>query len=161
MVMDNGQTIIELYEALKRRDGPAMGALYHPDATFRDPVFGQLSRADVVSMWHMLCVRGHDLELELVRSGVNGDRGFAEWEARYAFAKTGKKVHNKVLSQFVFRDGLIYDQVDEFDLWRWLRMALGAPGRLLGWARPLRNAVRKEALRNLQAFRDQAARSDR
>jgi hypothetical protein len=153
--MDNGRKIIDLYDALKRRDGPAMGALYHAEATFRDPIFGQLSRADVVSMWHMLCERGKDLELDLVRSGVDGDRGFAEWEAYYTFAKTGNKIHNKVRSEFVFRGGLIYQQTDSFDLWAWLRMALGTSGRLLGWAPPLRSAVRKEAMRNLQTFRNQ------
>lgn len=152
--MDNGRKIIELYDALKRRDGAAMGGLYHPEATFRDPMFGQLSRADVVSMWQMLCARGKDLELTLVRSGAEGDRGYAEWEAQYTFAKTGKKVHNRVRSEFVFRDGLIYQQTDDFDLWRWLRMALGAPGRLFGWAPPLKNAVRKEAIRNLHAYRN-------
>lgn len=153
--MDNQRKIIELYDALKRRDGAAMGALYHPDATFRDPMFGELSRADVVSMWDMLCVRGKDLDLSLVRSEADGDRGFAEWEAHYTFQKTGKKIHNKVRSEFVFKDGLIYQQTDNFDLWAWLRMALGAPGRLLGWAPPLRNKVRKEAMRNLQAFRNE------
>lgn len=149
---DNKQTIICLYDALARRDGDAMGQLYHPDATFKDPVFGALSRSEVAQMWKMLCTRGKDLELKLVRAETSGDVGFAEWEAQYSYGKKRNKVHNRVRSEFVFREGLIVEQLDQFDIRKWTAMALGMPGRLFGWATLLHKTVQKGARRSLASF---------
>lgn len=149
---NNKQTIVSLYDALARRDGEAMGKLYHAEATFRDPVFGALSRSEVGQMWKMLCTKGKDLEFTLVRAEANGDVGFAEWEARYSYGKNGNKVHNRVRSDFVFREGLIVEQLDHFDIWKWTGMALGMPGRLFGWATLLHKTVQKNAKRSLASF---------
>lgn len=43
------------------------------------------------------------------------------------------------------------------DMWRWSRMALGAPGWLLGWSPMLVNRVRGQAARGLQSFRTSRA----
>jgi len=43
--------------------------------------------------------------------------------------------------------------VDHFDLWRWLRQALGAKGVLLGWAPPVQSAVRAQAAKALADWR--------
>lgn len=149
--MDNKQIIQELFAAFGRRDGEAMARYYHPQAVFKDPVFEELRAEQIANMWKMLCGRGKDLQIELVRCDANGDTGSAQWEAKYTFSKTGKLVHNKVSSQFTFRDGLIISQTDDFNFWAWAKMALGTPGRLLGWTPMIRNAVRKEAKRSLQS----------
>jgi len=148
----NRQTILELYDALKRRDGKTMGQKYHQDACFKDPVFGQLSSTEVGHMWCLLCQRGEDLEMNLVSAEADDKEGEAVWEARYSFGPKGHVVHNRVHSRFVFRDGLIVDQVDDFDMRRWMKMALGTPGRLLGWAGFMRSGVQKKARRSLESF---------
>jgi hypothetical protein len=61
-------------------------------------------------------------------------------------------VHNKVVSNFVFKDGLILSHKDDFDFWRWASMALGSRGRLLGWTPIVKTAVRKEAKRSLASY---------
>lgn len=150
--MDDVEIIREFYRAFGRRDADAMMRCYHPEIAFRDPVFGELAFPQLKDMWTMLCVRGKDLVIELVRCQAQAGEGGADWEAKYTFQKTGKFVHNKISSRFVFRDSLIVEQTDDFDFWKWASMALGVSGRLLGWTPVLKSAVRKEAKRSLHSY---------
>ena len=77
--------------------------------------------------------------------------------ARYIFTGTGRPVVNDIQARFRFRDGLIAEHRDSFDLYRWSRQALGAKGLLLGWTPLVHNAVRRQAAQGLAAFR-QASR---
>lgn len=156
--MDNVEVIRSLYAALGRRDADAMMRCYHPDIVFADPVFGELSLSQVKAMWEMLCTRGEDLKIELISAEADAQRGSAEWEATYTFQKTKRFVRNRVRSRFAFRDGLIVEQRDEFNFWKWARMALGTSGQLLGWTPLLKNAVRKEVTKSLQTFALERAR---
>ena len=147
----NAQLIDGFYAAFARRDAAAMTACYAPDATFRDPVF-DLAGIEVGAMWAMLCARGKDLALEWRDVRADDRAGSAHWEPRYTFSATGRPVHNVIDAGFTFRDGRIAAHVDRFDLWRWSRMALGAKGALLGWSPLVRNAVRRQARRGLDAW---------
>lgn len=151
--MDNKNVIRDFFAAFGRRDADGMIRHYHQDFSFEDPVFGKLTRSEAAAMWKMLCGRATDLQVELRSFDADEKTGYGEWEAKYTFAKTGNFVHNKIRSQFRFRDGLIVEQKDHFDLWRWASMALGTRGRLLGWTPIVQNAVRKEAQRSLQRYR--------
>ncbi len=144
--------LTRFFEALCRKDGAAMGACYHDAGSFTDPAFGKLSAPEARAMWRMLMGRAQDFEatFEVRRADDQSGEGF--WEARYTFSKTGRKVVNRITSRFTFRDGLILDQVDDFDLWAWTRQALGAPGLLLGWTPFLQAKVRGEARRGLAQF---------
>ena len=55
----NEELIHTLYRAFQRKDGAAMAACYHPDATFRDEVF-TLRGKQVGAMWRMLCEGAKD-----------------------------------------------------------------------------------------------------
>ena len=153
----NTDLITRLYAALAARDGAAMGACYADEARFSDPAFRDLDTAGVRAMWAMLCARATDLTVET--SGIEADnvRGKARWIATYTFSKTGRRVRNVIDAEFEFRDGLIVRHTDSFDLWRWAGMALGAKGTLLGWTPLVQNAIRKEAMRGLEAFRRKQA----
>jgi ketosteroid isomerase-like protein len=143
--------IRRLYEALKTRDTAAFARLYHPEAVFEDPVF-KLSGRQVPAMWHMLCEAGQDLEVGYRDVRAAGQSGTGRWEAVYTFSATGRKVRNRITSEFRFRDGKIVQQRDRFDFWRWSRQALGPAGLLLGWTPLLRAKVRKRAAANLAKF---------
>jgi ketosteroid isomerase-like protein len=148
----NAELIDRFYAAFARRDHETMAACYAPDARFSDPVFQDLRGEEVPAMWRMLCERGRDLELSHSRVQAEGDRGSAHWEADYTFSRTGRRVHNEIDAAFRFRDGLIAEHSDEFDLWRWTRQALGPVGVLLGWAPPLQSKVRGQARQGLDEF---------
>jgi ketosteroid isomerase-like protein len=150
--VDNQQVIQDFYGAFSRRDGEAMARCYHPQVVFDDPAFGELSHREATAMWKMLCGRAKDLVIDLRSANASGDSGHADWEAKYTFAKTGRPVHNKVSADFTFRDGLIVRHHDVFDFWRWSSMALGLPGKLLGWSPLIKNAVRKETRTALDAY---------
>ena len=104
-------------------------------------------------MWRMLTERAEDLRIELLEHEADEDRGSAHWVAHYSFARTGRPVKNDVRASFRFRDGLIAEHVDDFDLYAWTRQALGLPGTLLGWTPILRGSVRKPARAGLDEFR--------
>ena len=125
-----------------------MNECYHKEATFSDPVFQNLNSKQVQAMWHMLCEAGKDLQLEFDLLSDNQ----VYWRPVYSFSKTGRKVHNKIHATFTFKDGLILNHEDKFDLWKWSFMALGIPGQLLGWAPFFKNKIRKMANGNLQKF---------
>jgi ketosteroid isomerase-like protein len=152
-VHPNADLIESLYAALARRDAAAMAQCYAEEAAFTDPVFDLRGR-EIGAMWSMLCTRGRDLIVEW--HGVHADdaRGRAEWDARYTFAATGRKVHNRIASEFIFAQGRILAQHDTFDFRRWARMALGFSARLPFMTGLVRRAVRRQARRALDDWID-------
>lgn len=142
--------IERFYTAFSERDADGMCACYHPDVRFSDPVFPALSGPRAGAMWQMLCDSGADLRIEFEPRGDDG----ARWQAWYTFS-TGRAVHNVVDARFRIKEGLIVDHSDSFDLWRWTRQALGAPGLLLGWTPILRNKVQGMADKQLHKWTEE------
>jgi uncharacterized protein len=152
----NAALINRFYEAFGRRDAETMAACYAPDATFSAPVFPDLRGAEVRSMWRMLCEGATDLRIVHGDVRADGDNGSAHWDADYTFSATGRPVHNEIDASFRFRDGLIAEHVDRFDLWKWTRQALGPVGIALGWSPPVQNKVRGQARARLDEYMTQA-----
>ncbi len=148
----NAQLVEQFYAHFQAHDANGMTACYHPDVTFADPVFGQLRGPEAASMWHMLCARGQDLVLTVSNVQADTLAGVAHWEAQYTFGKARRRVHNVVDAAFEFREGLIHQHTDTFDLWKWSRMALGPAGLLLGWTPMLQRSIRNRAYRDLKAY---------
>ena|SRR5882672_568114 len=144
--------IHQLYTSFQIKDWKAMQSCYHPQATFSDPVFQQLSSNEVKAMWHMLAGAAQDLKVLFGEVSSIDSTGSCQWQAWYTFSKTGRKVHNIIEAKFEFKDGKIWKHIDTFDLWRWSRMALGIPGVLLGWSPLIRNKVRRAARKGLLHF---------
>ena len=147
----NAALLERFYAAFAHRDAAAMSACYAPAARCTDPVF-DLAGDVVGAMWSMLCERATDLRVEWRDIRADDSHGSAHWEPRYTFSATGREVHNVIDAAFTFAAGRIVRHVDTFDLWRWSRMALGAKGLLLGWSPLVRNAVRQQARRGLDAW---------
>ncbi|HYO55089.1 nuclear transport factor 2 family protein [Archangium sp.] len=148
----NAQLLTDFYAAFARRDAESMATCYHPDVEFSDPVFPGLRYARTTSMWRMLCERGKDLELTLRDVQADDRTGRAQWEARYTFSASGKKVLNRIQSEFEFNDGKIVRQTDRFDFWAWARQAIGPAGVVLGWTPLVRNKVRAQARSSLDKY---------
>ena len=138
------------YSAFSQHDWATMGACYHPEAQFSDPVFPHLDATGVSAMWKMLLTSGSDLRVEFQVLEKTEIGGRVQWDALYTFGASGRKVHNSVSSTFVLKDGLILRQKDVFNLWRWSRQALGTSGALLGWSPMVRNKVRATAAKRLE-----------
>jgi ketosteroid isomerase-like protein len=153
----NEETIRRFYTAFQKRDAAGMVACYAPDVQFSDPVFTDLKGERAGAMWKMLCERGKDLKIEFRDVRADGAGGSAHWEAWYSFSATGRKVHNIIDAAFEFRDGKIAKHTDRFDLHRWAGLALGLPGRLLGWTPMLQNKVRAMAAKGLDDYLEKKA----
>lgn len=148
---ENAERIRAFYEAFARRDHAAMASLYAPDVDFSDPAFPGLKGAEVAAMWRMLCEAGKDLVV--TSSGYEADdhQGRAYWEARYTLLKGRPPIHNRIEASFRFRDGLVVEHVDRFDMSAWCAMAFGLPGRLFGWG-PIPWVLRPLMRRRLKGF---------
>lgn len=149
----NADLITHFYTAFQQLDADTMATCYAADVRFSDPVFSGLRGAEAGDMWRMLCKRAEDFSLTFDSVHADDHAGSARWVATYRFSATGRQVVNHIQARFVFRDGLIVEHRDHFDLWRWARQALGAKGLLLGWAPPVQGAIRRQAARGLAQFR--------
>ena len=147
----NAALITRFYTALSRLDGAAMTACYADNATFSDPVFVDLKGREPGKMWRMLCTRGKDMTV--VFDGIEADDaiGKAHWVATYTFS--GNKVVNDIQARFTFKNGKIETHQDQFDLYLWMRQALGLKGVLLGRIPAVQAKLRKTARERLDAFK--------
>jgi hypothetical protein len=103
------------YENLASGNIDALKNLYHPEVTFKDPVF-ELQALEVWAMWKMLFSSGK-LPIQIIYRDiiVNENMGSALWIADYTFSKTGRKVKNVIYSSFEIKDGKIFKQTENFD----------------------------------------------
>ncbi|MBA2538315.1 MAG: nuclear transport factor 2 family protein [Deltaproteobacteria bacterium] len=153
----HAQLIQTFYAAFAKRDAETMASCYHPDIRFSDPVFTDLRGARAGNMWRMLCERAPTLKVQSSGIAADDTAGRAHWEAQYEFSATKRSVHNNIDAKFEFAGGKISRHTDSFDLWRWAGMALGLKGKLLGWAPPVQNAIRKQGMRGLDAYEARSA----
>ena len=152
----NAELISRFYQAFQRQDAEAMAACYAPDVQFSDVVFVGLKGREAGDMWRMLCSRAKDFSLSFTEVQADEQQGSARWTAQYTFSATGRPVVNEIRAEFVFKDGLIIEHRDHFDLWRWSRQALGLKGLLLGWLPSVQAAIRRQARQGLSGFQAQS-----
>ncbi len=148
----HAELITRFYSAFQQRNAEQMGACYHEQIHFSDPVFPNLHGHVARAMWDMLCTRGTDLTLEFTNVQADDLRGSAHWVARYTFSATGRSVTNRIDARFSFRDGLIVRHIDRFPLYAWSRQALGPVGLLLGWTPMLQSRVKSQAAASLKQW---------
>jgi ketosteroid isomerase-like protein len=146
------QLLHRFYSCFQRRDARGMNECYHAEVEFSDPVFPALHGQRALGMWRMLCERGTDLRLEFRDVAADDLAGRAHWEADYTFTLTGRAVHNVIDAEFEFRNGRIVRHRDRFDLPRWLSMALGWKGTLLGIVPGGRGLLRRTFTRALDEW---------
>ena len=146
------QIVETFYKAFAKRDYVTMNKFYHKDAQFSDPIFQYLEGNQIKAMWHMLCEAGKDLQVSHGSIGVYDNSAKVTWKAVYTFGKTGNIVHNEINAELFFKDNLIVNHFDSFNLYRWMRMSLGTTGTLFGWSNILQDKVKDNAKKQLQKF---------
>jgi ketosteroid isomerase-like protein len=155
----NTELIERFYTAFQQRDAETMVACYADDVVFSDPAFGELRGDEARDLWRLLVARAQDFSLTFDSVEADDHTGRAHWVASYLFSQTGREVVNRIDARFVFRDGLIVEHRDSFNLWRWMRQAMGIRGTLLGWSPLVQRAIRAQARRGLALYRDREGRS--
>lgn len=152
MLHPHQQLIENFYNCFAKKDWQGMIACYHDEVFFYDPVFQDLNANYAKGMWEMLCKNAKDLVLTYDSVHSEDEYGGCNWTATYTFTRTGRKVTNHIKARFKFQDNKIIEHMDDFDLWKWSRMALGLPGLLLGWTPILQNQIRAKARNSLSHF---------
>jgi hypothetical protein len=141
------QGIARFYDAVVRRDGETMAALYAPNARFEDAVF-RLEGPDIMRMWKGLLGRARNFEASYRILEVGSGQGTAEWTARYLFG--GKHpVVNVIRSTTRWESGRIVDHRDDFDFALWASQAMGLMGKLFGRFEWFHRAVARKAAKGL------------
>ena len=154
--MTNEQTIQKFYSAFQQLDYATMQSCYHEDAVFNDHVFGLLSVSEARAMWEMLCLRARDFSLSYGNIQLlDEEYTTCDWVATYLFTKTGRRIINRITAHMKFKDGLIIEHTDAFDIYRWCRQAFGLPGLLFGWTSFMHKRIQKQALQGLSKFMNQ------
>ncbi|CAN5819404.1 nuclear transport factor 2 family protein [soil metagenome] len=151
----NASKIEIFYRAFQKLDAETMAGIYHPEATFSDPVF-TLEGTEIGDMWRMFCTSGEDLRVTFSDPAADETAGTARWEAWYTFRPTGRPVHNIIDAAFTFRDGLVIAHNDTFDLASWARQALGSSGALLGRTGFMQKRIRQQARGQLERFQNKS-----
>ncbi|MCB0278170.1 MAG: nuclear transport factor 2 family protein [Calditrichaeota bacterium] len=150
--MENHQLINQFYSAFQKLDAEGMIACYHHDILFSDPAFGEISGNRARAMWRMLCKNAVDFRLEFSNVQADEKSGSANWEAWYTFSQTKRSVHNIISARFEFKDGLIIQHTDSFNLKRWAGQALGAKGHILGGTGFFRKKLQSQTNHRLDQF---------
>jgi ketosteroid isomerase-like protein len=146
------ELIQSFYTSFQQRDWKGMQACYHDRVVFSDPVFPHLEGAQAKAMWHMLTTSARELDITFSHVTADARQGSCDWEARYPFSKTGRRVHNRIHASFEFLDGKIIRHTDQFDLAKWAGMAFGLTGMLLGRTSWMQNKIRSTARASLLKF---------
>ncbi len=151
--MTNEETINRFYAAFQKLDYATMQSCYTDDAVFNDHVFGLLDAAETRAMWEMLCKRAKDFSLMYGNIKLlDEEYTTTNWTASYLFTKTNRRIVNRITAHMKFRDGLICEHTDAFDIYRWARQAFGLPGLLLGWTSWMHKRIQKQAKEGLEKF---------
>lgn len=147
----------EFYDAFKRKDSEGMIAHYHPNITFEDPAFGELSPERTRYMWQMLCKNGADLKINysVIQVDDKNHEVWVSWDAEYTFRKTGRKVINSVHSDLLFDGDKIIKHIDSFNLKTWASQALGLQGKLLGNTHYFKKRLQKKFNQILDRYIEQ------
>lgn len=146
-------TIEKFYTAFSKGDAAGMVECYDDNIVFTDPAFGTLKGDRAKAMWQMLLSNKDSavtVTFDVLESSAS--HGKVNWEAKYLFGPSKRKVHNKITATLKLKDGKIVEHTDEFNRWRWSRMALGFKGLLLGWTPIVAKAVNKTANSKLDKF---------
>jgi hypothetical protein len=153
------ELVTQFYSYFSNLDAEGMVECYHDEVSFQDPAFGNLIGKDAKDMWRMLIEKGGDnLEVTMVNvSLAENEICYAEWVASYYYGPQQRRVINFINASFEFKDGLIINHKDHFNLWRWARQAIGFNGLLLGWTPWFRKQVRKQSLSFLKRYQDKHA----
>ena len=153
MTTANEETINRFYTAFEQLDFATMQSCYHDEAVFNDPAFGLLDVNETRAMWEMLCKRAKDFSLHYGNIKIlDEEYTTTEWTASYLFSKSGRRIINKITAHMKFKDGLIIEHTDAFDIYRWCRQALGLTGLLLGWTSFMHKKIQKQAKAGLEKF---------
>ncbi len=144
--------IEQFYSAFQKLDADKMVEHYHHEVEFEDPAFGKLKGNKAKNMWRMLCKSSKELEITFSNIISDDTKGSVNWEAKYTFSKTGRKVHNRISAEFEFKDGKIIKHKDKFNLHRWASHAFGFKGLLAGWTPQFKSKLNMETNKLLDIF---------
>ena len=147
-------TIEKFYRSFKNLDAEGMAKCYHDNVVFEDPAFGVLKGEEARNMWRMLVStpKSKNFKIEVSKITFKNDKGSATWQAWYSFGKKGRKVHNVIYANFEFEEGKIIRHMDQFNLYKWAKQALGLQGRFLGWTPIFKKKLNAQTNKKLTEF---------
>ena len=149
----NEQLINHFYQSFKNRDYKGMQECYHDDAVFNDEAFTNLNSKQVKAMWEMFCSNpANEMQVNYKNIQAQGDKVTAEWDAKYLFTLTGRRVHNHIQAEFEFKDGKILRHTDRFDFPKWAKQVFGLKGLLIAYFPPFTNAFKGKVQKTLDRF---------
>jgi ketosteroid isomerase-like protein len=129
------QRVIEVFEGLSPADLPRLGALYAPDARFKDP-FNEVTGVGAISVIFEHMFETLDAPRFVIREAIaQGDQCFLTWDFRFRmkrFDRAEQCIHGGSHLRFA-ADGRIEHHRDYWDAAEELYEKLPAVGTLMRW----------------------------
>lgn len=134
-----------------------MSSFWHPDFTFSDPAFPNLTGARAKAMFHMFITNRETSKMKVTITspaaavaGGPADTYSASYNCDYLFGESSVPVHNEINCVIELKDGKVWKQSDDFHLGNWAKQSLGSVMRhTLGISGILGMVVRKKATERL------------
>jgi hypothetical protein len=144
---------IETYfDAFSKGDYRTMRSLCDPKITFNDPVYTSLQGKSVFALHHFMAERRICPTITIRSISEKGNRVKVKWTNEYEYATYKTHISIDVRSIFHFEHTSIISQTDQYNLWKWSKMALGFTGTYLGWTPMFRSTLRRSSQQSLATF---------
>ena len=147
--MNTKEIAIKFYDAFASADVETLKKLYDEKLIFNDEIFVGLSYEETIKMWSSLLIGNKDMSIKYTIKEYSENKVKVEWIADYLFSASRRKVRNVIIANMEIENGKIIKHTDEFNFYKWSKMALGTLGLLLVWTSFFRNKVRKGAYEKL------------
>jgi len=130
--------LVKYLQAIKEQDLKTISSCFHEEAEFYEPAYGKLTGPKIAAWWTFFFAQAKEFHSEFDSLKVNGDKATVHSEHWYYWNATGAGVHNLVESEFDFKDGKIFRQIDNYNLNAWAFQALES--KFMGWTNKSREA---------------------
>lgn len=144
------KSLNDFFNFFKKADYKNMIKFYNEKATFSDPVFKNLSKAEIDKMWTFLLKNKKEKDINLKYELIDGKNLIVKWECTYLFGRKNQKVYNQVTSKFKFSEDKIIEQIDDFDFKNWSKQSLGLIGKIFGNKKWFNKLVSKKAAKKVK-----------
>jgi len=146
--------VTKFYTAFKNLDAETMVSFYHDEVIFEDPAFGVLKGNEAKAMWRMLIGSQKGKRFDVTFSNIqqNGKIVTAQWEAKYEFGNSKRKIHNKIKATFLVENEKIVKHIDHFSLHAWAKQAVGLQGWVIGGTNLFKRNLNQQTRKMLNKY---------
>jgi SnoaL-like domain len=149
----NAMIAFKLYEAFRTRNFLRINECYHDNAIYSSPFFDSLKKNEILAMWKAFLLNDSTMELthsDILAEDVGEQLGEANWEVKYTYRDTKRRVNLEIKSKLQFKGGKVFRHEDSFNFYLWATQAYEIQGVLFGIFGFFRNKIKRKMYKNIE-----------